>query len=436
MDKKSTDFIQRAQTRNFWVFAIHFILVRIGWLFKTESVIISSFVRGLTESSMIIGLFPMISRLGQTLPQLFMAAAIQHVSRKKQALLISFSLYFIVWFAIFLLLLFVPYDKKTLILVCFFILYTIFWLNNGCYQVLVNIVRGKLIAVETRGRLISVSGFIGGLGALIVAVYMVRPLLITPHDFSIRPYTLIFLLAGVFFLGAWIILFWLQEPALAHGHAKKSVKHFLVDALALVWHDRNFILFFSVGTLITIGYGLIYFYTVFSCNELHTPLSMLANYLVVQVVANMLGSYVYGRMADAVGNKRVLIIIMILVALTPLTAVLVITAPNVPYRIWLFSAVYFLIGFNLPVHQILINYLLEIAPLDKHPHYLGVYNALRTVVFIFPPLTGLCIDIFGFVPVFFALSLLLSGGIILSLRLIEPRVHQKNDMLKRIVPLG
>ena len=105
-------------------------------------------------------------------------------------------------------------------------------------------------------------------------------------------------------------------------------------------------------------------------------------------------------------------------------------------RAWLFGVVYALIGFNLPAQQLLTNYLLEIAPLELHPNYLGMYNALRSITLIFPPVIGFLMDALSFDKIFLGLAVFLSVGIVLAYWLIEPRHMADKDEYKEEMALG
>ena len=61
------------EKRNLIVFALNQIVMRFGWMFKSESVVIPAFIDTYTASGTIRGLLPLILRIGQSLPQFLVA---------------------------------------------------------------------------------------------------------------------------------------------------------------------------------------------------------------------------------------------------------------------------------------------------------------------------------------------------------------------------
>ena len=64
---------QPHEKRNFIVFVVNQIFVRIGWIFKTETVVMPGFLDTHTPSGVIRGFLPLIARVGQSLPQFLVA---------------------------------------------------------------------------------------------------------------------------------------------------------------------------------------------------------------------------------------------------------------------------------------------------------------------------------------------------------------------------
>lgn len=430
------EFVHLHQRRNFLAFGLYSIAFNVGWLFKTESIIIASFVRILGASNLVQGLFPMVNQLGSTIPQLLMANWVEHLSHKKRLMLATFFLYFVLWFAMFLVLSFVPFEHKSVILGIFLAINTIFAFNLGCNSVVGSIIFGKVVPYNIRGKLMTFTGLAGGAAAIGCTFLIVRPILETGNTNPLAPYAILFLLCSLLFLAAWFALLFIKEPPLAGPKHRRNLLAFTRHSLRLVVHDRNFILLFLIGALVSISFGVLQFYTVYAKSQLQIANSMLAWYLVFQVGLTPLGSVFYGLLADRYGNRLAIRIGSAIFALTPAMAMLVGSWPGLTQRAWLYSIVYALIGFNLPVQQILTNYLLEITPLELHPNYLGVYNALRSITLVFPPAIGLLMDSFSFDKVFLGLAAFLALGVVLAYLLVEPRHLADKDEYKEEMALG
>lgn len=430
------EFVQLHRRRNFFALGLYSIAFNIGWLFKTESIIVASFVRTLGASNLVQGLFPMMNQLGSTIPQLLMANWVGHLAHKKRLMLGTFSLYFVLWFIMFLVLRMIPFEHKSAILGIFLFVNMIFAFNLGCNSVVGSIIFGKVVPFDIRGRLMTFTGVIGGVAAVGCTFLVVRPIMEASSANPLAPYAMLFLLCSLLFLAAWFALMFIKEPPLAGAKQRRDLLAFTRHSLGMVMHDRNFALLFLIGSLVSISFGILQFYTVYAKSQLHIANSMLAWYLVFQVGATPLGSVFYGMLADRCGNRLGIRIGMAIFALTPAAAVFAGICPGLAHRMWLFGAVYALIGFNLPVQQLLTNYLLEIAPLELHPNYLGVYNALRSITLVFPPIIGFLMDAFNFDKIFLGLALFLCVGVVLAYRLIEPRHLADKDEYKEEMALG
>ena len=54
------------ERRNFWILALHQIVIRVGWIFKTETVIMPGFLDALDVSGAVRGCLPTLNRIGQS----------------------------------------------------------------------------------------------------------------------------------------------------------------------------------------------------------------------------------------------------------------------------------------------------------------------------------------------------------------------------------
>jgi MFS family permease len=336
----------------------------------------------------------------------------------------------------FLVLTIFPFERKGLILGIFLVVNLVFALNSGCYSVVSSIIFGKVVPFNIRGKLMTVTGVAGGCAAMACIFLAVRPILRHTGGSPLDPYATLFLICSLLFLAAWGAILLIKEPPLAGQKTRRDLLLFARHSLRLVMHDRNFVRFFLVGAIVSVTYGLLQFYTVYVKAQLGIADRMLVWYLVCQVGCTPIGSVIYGLLADKYGNRLVIRIGSVIYACTPLTAVVVGLLPGLPHREWFYCAVYVLIGVNLPINQVLTNYLLEISPLELHPNYLGVYNALRSITMIFPPLVGLLIDTFYFNSVFLGMALFLVAGVVLAFKLVEPRHLEDKDEYKKEIVLG
>ena len=65
--------IEPRERRNLLLLALHQIVFRIGWIFKTESVIMPAVLDQLSGAGWLRGCMPVLNRFGQSVPPVFLA---------------------------------------------------------------------------------------------------------------------------------------------------------------------------------------------------------------------------------------------------------------------------------------------------------------------------------------------------------------------------
>src|SRR5262249_25369287 len=136
-----------------------------------------------------------------------------------------------------------------------------------------------------------------------------------------------------------------------------------------------------------------------------------------QVGFQAASSPVFGRMADARGNRAAICVLLWAEAAIPFTALLTGGWLRLPR---LYMAVYAIIGIRFPLLQLMVNYLLEIVPEVDHALALGVTNFLMVVTAPTPLLFGWAADRLGYGPVLALISLTVAAAALAALGLEEP----------------
>jgi len=65
--------IEDHETRNLWTLAVHQVVLRVGWTFKTESILVPAFLDTVFAAGWLRGCLPLANRLGQSIPPVFSA---------------------------------------------------------------------------------------------------------------------------------------------------------------------------------------------------------------------------------------------------------------------------------------------------------------------------------------------------------------------------
>jgi len=399
--------------------AAHQIVFRIGWIFKTESVIIPAFLDWLTGpgGGMLRGMLPVINRSGQSLPPVFLADWLRARPLKKRSLAV---------FTAGMGLAFLPVAAACLLLDArrfawmpwlFLILYGAFFVCNGMYHLSFGTVQGKLIRPWRRGRLLLVSTFYGSFPAMLVAWWLLPGWLDQPE----RGFGFIFLSAAVCFLGSSLLALAIFEPADAAasfplGRWRGSV----ADLARTLRADANLRRTTVVAMLFAGGLIVLPHYQALALQQLRVPMGMLMVFAVTQNAAVGIFSLFIGPMADRWGNRLTLGVLIFGSTLPPLLAVsmAVLGGSWAAKTFWL---VYIPLGVTPLVLRILINYTLEICQPAEHPRYLSTVSLCLAMPFVASPLVGGLVDLLGFTPIFLSTAALMFVGGLLTFSLDEPR---------------
>jgi len=399
---------RRRELRNTCWIIVYQWLVRVGWLFKTETVIMPAVLDAVVDSGTLRGLLPVLNRGGQSLPPILFAGPLARMRRKWPVAVVTtaamagcFGLLAAAWGPL-------AASRPELLALLFLVLYGSF----------------KLIAPGNRGRAMVASVTVGSVLAIAAAAWLLGPWLVEPDGFG-----KIFAATAVCFAVAAIVPAFLDEPAeVPRAATSQPVGSWLArlaegtrDWRRTLAGDPALVRLSGVAACFSAVIILFPHYQAFARDSLGTPLTSLVTWVIVQNVATGLVSLVAGPVADRRGTRIVLIGLVAVSAVTPLVvAGLSLVPPAVAAR-W-FWIVYAPLGLNPVSLKILVGYALELAPeIPDHPRYVSIVGAALAAPFVLSPAIGYAVDAIGGRPVFLVGSAVIAGGAILALGLPEPR---------------
>ncbi len=402
--------------------AMQQIVLRVGWIFKTESVIMPAFLdllAGPTGTSLRSWL-PLLNRFAQSVPPLFLAGPLSRMRKKKRALAassISMSLPFLILAAVGLATggLVAPMTMAVL----FLGLYTVFFVLTGLNNLSFGTVQGKLIRPTRRGRLMGASSSLGALGAVTCAWWLMPRWLAMPDV----GYYYLFLFTGCCFVAAGCFVMLVREPADAALPKRSPVAQ---APLRASWYilksDHNFRCLALVAILFSASLMLFPHYQAYGRTHLGLDRGHFMYWVVAQNLAAGLVSLIIGPLADRRGNRVTMRVATLIAALPPLLAIVLATVP-VAWGKPCFWIVFALVGMSPVTIRTMNNYVLEICKPKDHPRYLSTLNVCLAVPFVVSPLLGPLIEYAGFRVVFATGGTLVALASLMTLRLSEPR-HQ------------
>jgi MFS family permease len=419
------------EARNTLWLELYQVVVRVGWIFKTETIIMPAVLDAVVDSGLLRGLLPVLNRGGQSVPPLLVAGPLARMPRKKWSLVLSslamaacFGVLAAVWPAL-------EATRPDLLAAVFLVLYALFSATNGLNQLSLASLQGKLISPGHRGRAMVVSVAVGSVLAIVAAALLLGPWLTEPNGFP-----KIFAATAVFFAVAAVAPVFLDEPAdeepppaTVGGETPRGLVGSLLRHVAAgidAWRrtlrgNPSLLRLCVVAACFSAVLMLFPHYQAFARDRLGSRTASLLTWVIVQNAATGVVSLVAGPFSDRRGTRIVLIWLVALSALTPLVVTLLSIVPHEQAVEW-FWIVYVPLGLNPISLKIFTNYALELSPAAAdHPRYVSIVGAALALPFVVSPLVGAAVDALGFRPVFITGAAVIAAGAVVALGLPEPR---------------
>lgn len=413
----------RKRRHNFRALVVYQVIVRIGWIFKTESIVMPAFVDFLGASGVIRGCLPMLNRLGQSVPPLLYAHHLTKQRSKKRALTAT-TLGIAVPFALLSLLWWSGIWRSAdgsihgWMVWVFLAIYAGFMVALGCNQLALQTVQGKLVAANRRGLLFTTATVLGAPLA-IAAVMLTMPAWLAREDGGFGS---IFAASAIMFVFAAVAAgVLLKESPDLLDNVSQSFRQQLAESWHVLRDDSHCRRLATVAALFGTVLMLFPHYQAMGRERLGLGHGNLLVWVAVQNVATAFCSLLAGPLADRFGNRAALHVACFGSVLAPLWATgLVLLPPTIGGN--LFWVVFLPLGFTPVVIRLLMNYALEIAPKAKHARYVSVVGlSLAAPVVIFSVVVGQLVTWLGFELVFLGGAALIFFASLLTFRLVEPR---------------
>lgn len=410
-------FIDRYQPRNFYALVVYQIVMRSGWIFKTESIIMPAVLDMISnDRPWVRAMLPLLNRLGQSVPPMLMARRAQAAPRKSQMLMSTTLAMAACFLALAVLWLVTGGDKNLWWMpIAFLVCYGIFFAAMGVNQLVFSTTQGKLIEVTLRGRLLSVSNVIGAVIAIGCALLLLPQWL---HEDTADVAAIFGFASGCFFLSA-IAVWFLREPIDYVDLPRKTTFEKFAHVLAPLRYDGNFRRLMFVGAMYGASMGLFPHYQFVGLEVVKLPLTCLVWWLIMQNVGMGIFSGIVGPVADRYGNRVVLQMAMLGLCAAPILAV-TLSAYGERTGYW-YNFVFVLVGLTPVTFRTLQNYTLEICSPDDHSRYLSALGLSMASTLVLSPVLGIVMGFWGFQLVFITITLLIASGWFMTFWLSEPR---------------
>ena len=402
---------------NFFVTMLYQVILRCGWIFKTESIVMPAVMYTMGAQGWLRGFLPAISRFGMCIPPILLASRIRAVPRKKWLVFACTGMMAACFLTLAGIWRIVPV-KTSWLPVLFLVIYALFYVAVGLNNLIGNTIQGKLIRVKSRGQLLALASLLGAIFSILLAGLLMPGWLEGENG----KFQWVFGFVGICFTIAAFFALQLKEHADDFDQPAKKSSGVFRDALLALREDAPFRRLCLVGGLFSVSVMLFPHYQPMGKDELDFSLQSLVVWVMVQNAGTGVFSVIVGPIADRYGYRLVLRLILVVVAMTPLLAV-AIASSSLEWS-GLYWSVFVLVGLTPVVMKTLHNYTLEMAPPSDHTRYLAIMSLSISGPLMAAPFAGALIDRFSYTPVFIGVALVVGIGWLFTFTLQEPR-HQQ-----------
>ncbi len=185
----------------------------------------------------------------------------------------------------------------------------------------------------------------------------------------------------------------------------------------LMRENRNLTSYIWYSNIMSLSMALIPFFIAFAKDRFYLDSSVLSYVLIIEVLGMISSSILWPRVVKRGGFKLILYIRIILAVSLPLLAL----ATGYFGTIELYIFVFFLIGWSVSAASVSGDaVIIEISDDQTRVLYSGIVGTMNLSIVIFPIILGKLIEITGFAPIFFIISMASIFGFIFVKRMICP----------------
>jgi len=401
-------FSPRDHRRNRLGFVLDYVFFNIGLTFAGINTILPAFAARLTADPMLIGLVGAVWMGGWLLPQIFAARYLSTSPRKIPAIL------FFSWigrpvfllFALYLFLSGAVWPAATLFLLylsSFYFSFTDSITGVAWFDLL-----GKALSPRERGRFIGLGQAVAGILSIAAGV-IIRWVLDSSGLGFPNNYAVILALADVCFMFSLFAIYLVREPVEKVASERQPMADYLPGLVKLIRRDKMF-LRVNVARLLIGLVGLASpFFVVYAIRVQGLPEGDVGWFAIAQTVGLAVAGLVLGALAERRGSVSVVRIVGGIYLAAPIFVMVSgVLGAHRPLATILMAAAFLMLGMGDGSIMLgFLNYVLDIAPPDQRPVYVGLTNTLAGATILYPFLGGALVDLGGYWIVF----LLAAAGI-------------------------
>ncbi len=429
----TTDEVQQTGTRhNFIVLILYNVAIRTGWIFKTESVVLPAILDAIGGGGWLRGCLPMLSKLGQSVTPVLASDRLRRASRQKFVVATSSGLMGLFFMSLAATWIWLNGQTPKWLPLFFLLVYGLFWICVGLHNLSVSLLHGKLVAVQSRGRLMLVAMILGAATSVACAWFLMRPWLADGNT----QFTWLFASTGTAFLLAGVLGLMLKEDRDHSTSNVRSTRQTIASAFNLVRTDGNFRLLALIAASFGMSNTLFPHYQAYARQYMEFGMEALVPWVIAQNIGTAVFGIPVGIIADRFGNRLAIRWAMLLLCLTPILTMITNFIPA-DYQQVGCCVVFFLLGLTPVTMRIFSNYTLEIAQRARQPIYLSTLGfCMALPVILMSTAVGALVDLISFESMFIMVVSIVFVGWTLTFKLQEPRIHNLQHQIANRQTIG
>lgn len=415
MTQQVDPFVQQNFRWNFSVNVLDNALYALAISLISRETIMPLLVSTLTDSKIMIGLIPAIAGISYYLPQLFVANHAERMKRKLPfVVLVSGIVQRLPYFLLGISILLFAQESPAVALILFFVFLGMGAMGGGIVTPAWFTMIGKVIPVQRRGIFFGLADggglLMGIVGAFVVGITLDQ--VAYPLNFAT-----LFLIASIIMAFSWLSLSLTREPESESVKQQIPLRQYISQLPAVLKQNHNyrrFVISYSVNhiSMMVLGFFIVYGNETFKLSG--ADIGMLTALLIGSQAIMQL---ILGWVGDRHGHKFNLVLSALAIALSALNAIVATDLAS-------FIPTFLLLGTALASDNVSrFNIVLEFAPPEDQPTYIGLTNTLLApIIFLAPVIGGWIASTFGFHVMFMvAMGCGIIGGLLFIFWVQDPR---------------
>jgi len=403
--------------RNFTGGLIHGVFFQLSEAFSNINTVLPSFIATLTGSTIVIGLMVVAQEVGHVVPQMFTAYRVEDRKYEKPILMWIITMRWISWGLLAVVTALFALDYPDLVLILLVVLFAAFSLAGGVGSVVYADVFAKAIPTQKRGRFIGWKQLIGYTLA-IGAGWVIAWILANPERIPYpQNYALLFLLAAVFLLIAFVGIAIVKEPPSTHERQTESLSESVRRAVHLTKVNKNFRRLLTTRGLTSVLLLSAPFFVLFALDDVGVSQAAIGLYLAAQMTGAALSNLLWGWLGDRFGNRSVIIGTSIAGLGAPLAALAALAIGP-----WPLYVTFFLVGATMSGLRLgYANIILEMAPDHLRATCVALLGTLLAPLALLPLAIGIAVMWIPLAAVLVLDVIAMAGAVVIAILLRDPR---------------